>query len=223
MLREKLQRLQDGSYVVEVVKEAEEPKVGFDSFFFGRIDYQDLQQRKNEKRLEFVWQGSKTLGSSAQIFAGALTRNYEPPSSNFYFEVNDASPIVQVDCFSALRMSVPAIVSSAVSPSKDFIHFSLLFILNSISSRSSLFIMYSSSSSSLFVMNSISSSSSLFIMYSSSSSLFVMNSISFSSSIITITLINSKGSQKRCKGPSYNEFFITMEYMRTYESPEVYE
>ncbi|RZC84898.1 hypothetical protein C5167_047683 [Papaver somniferum] len=100
---------------------------------------------------------------------------------------------------------------------------SLLFILNSISSISSLFIMYSSSSSSLFVMNSIPSISSLFIMYSSSSSLFVMNSISSSSSIITITLINSKGSQKRCKGPSYNEFFITMEYMRTYESPEVYE
>ncbi|KAI3856688.1 hypothetical protein MKX03_026813 [Papaver bracteatum] len=72
-------------------------EVGFDSFFFGRIDYQDLQQRKNEKRLEFVWQGSKTLGSSAQIFAGALTRNYEPPSSNFYFEVNDASPVVQDD------------------------------------------------------------------------------------------------------------------------------
>ncbi|XP_026424191.1 uncharacterized protein LOC113320498 [Papaver somniferum] len=87
---------------------------------------------------------------------------------------------------------------------------SLLFILNSISSISSLFIMYSSSSSSLFVMNSIPSISSLFIMYSSSSSLFVMNSISSSSSIITITLINSKGSQKRCKGPSYNEFFITV-------------
>ncbi|MCL7038410.1 hypothetical protein MKW94_014475 [Papaver nudicaule] len=72
-------------------------EVGFDSFFFGRIDYQDLQKRKDEKRLEFVWQGSKTFGSSAQIFAGALSRNYEPPSSNFYFEVNDASPVVQDD------------------------------------------------------------------------------------------------------------------------------
>ncbi|KAI3882205.1 hypothetical protein MKX03_027015 [Papaver bracteatum] len=71
--------------------------VGFDSFFVGRIDYQDLQKRKNEKRLEFIWQGSKTLGSSAQIFAGALSGNYEPPSGDFYFEVSDASPVVQDD------------------------------------------------------------------------------------------------------------------------------
>ncbi|KAF8407459.1 hypothetical protein HHK36_006592 [Tetracentron sinense] len=71
-------------------------KVGFDSLFFGRIDYQDRTKRKNEKNLEVVWRGSKTLGSSAQIFAGAFPENYEPPSG-FYFEVNDESAIVQDD------------------------------------------------------------------------------------------------------------------------------
>ncbi|XP_043724653.1 probable alpha-mannosidase At5g13980 isoform X2 [Telopea speciosissima] len=72
-------------------------EVGFDSLFFARIDYQDRDKRKNEKSLEFIWRGSKTLGSSAQIFAGAFHRgNYEPPSG-FYFEVNDDSPIVQDD------------------------------------------------------------------------------------------------------------------------------
>ncbi|KAK4798026.1 hypothetical protein SAY86_030352 [Trapa natans] len=71
-------------------------EVGFDSFFFGRIDYQDRAKRKNEKSLEVVWRGSKSLGSSAQIFAGAFPENYEPPSG-FYFEVNDDSPIVQDD------------------------------------------------------------------------------------------------------------------------------
>ncbi|XP_022991108.1 probable alpha-mannosidase At5g13980 isoform X2 [Cucurbita maxima] len=71
-------------------------EVGFDSLFFGRIDYQDRAKRKIEKSLEVVWQGSKSLGSSAQIFAGAFPENYEPPSG-FYFEVNDASPIVQDD------------------------------------------------------------------------------------------------------------------------------
>ncbi|XP_057982567.1 probable alpha-mannosidase At5g13980 [Malania oleifera] len=71
-------------------------EVGFDSLFFGRIDYQDRAKRKNEKSLEVVWQASKSLGSSAQIFAGAFPENYEPPSG-FYFEVNDASPIVQDD------------------------------------------------------------------------------------------------------------------------------
>lgn len=32
-----------------------------------------------------------------QIFAGAFPKNYEPPSG-FYFEVNDDSEIVQVNC-----------------------------------------------------------------------------------------------------------------------------
>lgn len=71
-------------------------EVGFDSLFFGRIDYQDREKRKNEKSLEVVWQGSKSLGSSAQIFSGAFPKNYEPPEG-FYFEVNDDSPIVQDD------------------------------------------------------------------------------------------------------------------------------
>ncbi|XP_011098966.1 probable alpha-mannosidase At5g13980 isoform X1 [Sesamum indicum] len=71
-------------------------ELGFDSLFFGRIDYQDRTKRKTEKSLEVIWQGSKSLGSSAQIFAGAFPENYEPPSG-FYFEVNDASPIVQDD------------------------------------------------------------------------------------------------------------------------------
>ncbi|KAF2322962.1 hypothetical protein GH714_032461 [Hevea brasiliensis] len=72
-------------------------EVGFDSLFFGRIDYQDRAKRKNEKSLEVVWQGSDSLGSSAQIFAGAFPENYEPPPGGFYFEVNDPSPIVQDD------------------------------------------------------------------------------------------------------------------------------
>ncbi|KAL5717335.1 alpha-mannosidase [Ranunculus cassubicifolius] len=72
-------------------------EVGFDSFFFGRIDYQDRAKRKDDKSLEFIWQGSKTFGSSAQIFAGAFPENYEPPTSTFYFEVNDGSPIIVQD------------------------------------------------------------------------------------------------------------------------------
>ncbi|XP_061358613.1 probable alpha-mannosidase At5g13980 isoform X4 [Gastrolobium bilobum] len=69
-------------------------EVGFDSLFFGRIDYQDRVKRKKEKSLEVIWQGSKSLGSSSQIFAGVFPEHYEPPSG-FYFEVNDNSPIVQ--------------------------------------------------------------------------------------------------------------------------------
>lgn len=72
-------------------------EVGFDSLFFARIDYQDREKRMAEKSLEVVWQGSKSLGATAQIFTGAFWQgNYEPPDG-FHFEVNDDSPIVQDD------------------------------------------------------------------------------------------------------------------------------
>ncbi|KAH7578512.1 hypothetical protein JRO89_XS01G0391600 [Xanthoceras sorbifolium] len=88
-------------------------EVGFDSLFFARIDYQDRAKRKNEKTLEVVWRASKSLGSSAQIFAGAFPENYEPPS-NFYYEVNDDSPIVQDD-MNLFDYNVPQRVNEFVS------------------------------------------------------------------------------------------------------------
>ncbi|PIN15813.1 Glycosyl hydrolase, family 38 - alpha-mannosidase [Handroanthus impetiginosus] len=72
-------------------------EVGFDALYFGRIDYQDRAKRRDEKKLEVIWQGSKSRGSSSQIFAGAFyAGNYEPPTG-FHFEVNDDSPVVQDD------------------------------------------------------------------------------------------------------------------------------
>lgn len=50
------------SYVPEFLLQ-----LGFDSLFFARIDYQDRAKRLNEKSLEIVWQGSKSLGSSSQV------------------------------------------------------------------------------------------------------------------------------------------------------------
>ncbi|KAK8465738.1 hypothetical protein PHAVU_009G161600 [Phaseolus vulgaris] len=88
-------------------------EVGFDSLFFGRIDYQDRAKRKDEKTLEVVWRGSKSFGSSSQIFSGAFPENYEPPS-NFYYEVNDNSPIVQDDV-SLFDYNVPERVNEFVA------------------------------------------------------------------------------------------------------------
>ncbi|GJN25499.1 hypothetical protein PR202_gb13333 [Eleusine coracana subsp. coracana] len=72
-------------------------EVGFDAFYFFRIDYQDRDTRKGTKELEVIWRGSKTFGSSADIFAGIFPQNYEPPPGGFYFEVDDDSPVVQDD------------------------------------------------------------------------------------------------------------------------------
>uniref|UniRef100_A0A7N0T7N2 Alpha-mannosidase n=1 Tax=Kalanchoe fedtschenkoi TaxID=63787 RepID=A0A7N0T7N2_KALFE len=71
-------------------------ELGFDALFFARIDYQDRAKRKDEKSLEVVWRGSKSLGSSSQIFTGIFPKHYDPPEG-FTFEINDVSPPVQDD------------------------------------------------------------------------------------------------------------------------------
>ncbi|XP_057854517.2 alpha-mannosidase [Cryptomeria japonica] len=71
-------------------------ELGFDSLFFARIDYQDRAKRKDQKSLEVVWRGSKTFGSSSQIFAGAFPVHYSPPPG-FHFEVNDDDDPIQDD------------------------------------------------------------------------------------------------------------------------------
>ncbi|XP_010246825.1 PREDICTED: alpha-mannosidase isoform X2 [Nelumbo nucifera] len=65
-------------------------ELGFDSLYFARIDYQDREKRKEDKSLEVVWRGSKTFGSSSEIFTSAFPVHYGPPTG-FHFEVNDDS------------------------------------------------------------------------------------------------------------------------------------
>ena len=36
-------------------------EIGFDALFFGRIDYQEHNQRASKQELEFIWRGSKSL------------------------------------------------------------------------------------------------------------------------------------------------------------------
>ncbi|CAM0955335.1 unnamed protein product [Alopecurus aequalis] len=71
-------------------------ELGFDSMHFARIDYQDRAVRKGDKGLEVIWQGSRTFGSSSQIFTNAFPVHYSPPSG-FGFEVLDDIMPVQDD------------------------------------------------------------------------------------------------------------------------------
>ncbi|XP_024541409.1 alpha-mannosidase isoform X1 [Selaginella moellendorffii] len=69
-------------------------EVGFDGLFFARADYQDIAKRRATRGMEFVWQGSRTLSSSSQIFGGILANHYSPPEGmNFDFKSND--PLIQ--------------------------------------------------------------------------------------------------------------------------------
>ena len=55
-------------------------RMGFDGFFFARIDYQDFAKRKNESKLEMIWRGSpNNLGMESDIFTGVLYNGYGPP------------------------------------------------------------------------------------------------------------------------------------------------
>ena len=45
-------------------------EVGFQGLFFGRIDYQDLWLRRQNRAVEFVWRPSPSLGPEAQVFSG---------------------------------------------------------------------------------------------------------------------------------------------------------
>ncbi|KAF9618950.1 hypothetical protein IFM89_002945 [Coptis chinensis] len=71
-------------------------ELGFDALFFARIDYQDRAKRLDDKTLEVVWRGSKSLGSTSQIFTGIFPRHYDPPDG-FVFDINDVSPPIQDD------------------------------------------------------------------------------------------------------------------------------
>ncbi|XP_012143157.2 lysosomal alpha-mannosidase II isoform X2 [Megachile rotundata] len=61
-------------------------QLGFDGMFFGRLDYQDKSQRLEDKTMEFLWKGSPSLGSRADLFTVALYNTYSPPPG-FCFDV----------------------------------------------------------------------------------------------------------------------------------------
>jgi len=63
-------------------------ELGFDSLHFARIDYQDKKKCKAGKGLEVIWCGSRTFGSSSQIFTNVFPVDYSPPDG-FGFEVLD--------------------------------------------------------------------------------------------------------------------------------------
>jgi hypothetical protein len=68
--------------------------MGFNAFFFARIDYQDHDLRNATRELEFVWRGSQSLGKEAQIFTSVLYDGYGPPDG-FAFEWS--APPIQDD------------------------------------------------------------------------------------------------------------------------------
>ena len=71
--------------------------IGFNSFYFARIDYQDYEVREKSKDLQLVWQGSHTLGASSNIFTGVLYKTSYGAPPTFCFDVFCQDPPIQDD------------------------------------------------------------------------------------------------------------------------------
>lgn len=55
-------------------------RMGFNSFFFSRIDYQDKQVRLDQKRMEMIWRPPQYTGDqSTYIFTQVNYYHYSPP------------------------------------------------------------------------------------------------------------------------------------------------
>ncbi|XP_065912002.1 lysosomal alpha-mannosidase-like isoform X1 [Dysidea avara] len=68
--------------------------MGFDGFFFGRIDYDDKKHRLQSKRMEMVWRGSDSLGSSTDLFTGVLYNGYGFPGGFCFDQACADQPIM---------------------------------------------------------------------------------------------------------------------------------
>lgn len=54
--------------------------MGFDAWFFARLDYMDKAKRMDEKEMEFIWRPNKdSLGNDVQVFTHALVDHYCSP------------------------------------------------------------------------------------------------------------------------------------------------
>ncbi|XP_075249243.1 lysosomal alpha-mannosidase-like [Convolutriloba macropyga] len=87
--------------------------MGFDSFFFGRLDYDDKNNRLNTKRMEEVWHAG-----NADLFFGALYNGYGPPGG-FCFDAVDCSDEPIIDDPNLFTYNVNQRIDDFISAVRD--------------------------------------------------------------------------------------------------------
>ena len=83
--------------------------MGFDGFFFARIDYQDFSYRLTKKTMEMVWRGSPSLGEESDLFTGVLFNHYSHPPG-FCFDAKCTDPPIQVGGSRSFRAPLKVIL-----------------------------------------------------------------------------------------------------------------
>lgn len=67
--------------------------MGFDAWFFSRLDYKDLEKRTNDLELEWIWRPNvDTLGKDVQIFTHTDTTGTYYPPPEFGWEIDWGDP-----------------------------------------------------------------------------------------------------------------------------------
>ncbi|XP_068460344.1 lysosomal alpha-mannosidase [Clinocottus analis] len=69
-------------------------QMGYDGFFFGRVDYQDRARRRVAREQELLWRASSSLTPpTADLFTGILPNGYNPPEGFCWDQSCDDPPI----------------------------------------------------------------------------------------------------------------------------------
>ncbi|XP_056266285.1 lysosomal alpha-mannosidase isoform X2 [Pseudoliparis swirei] len=69
-------------------------QMGYDGFFFGRLDYQDRARRRTALEQELLWRASDSLTPPmADLFTGILPNGYNPPKGFCWDQSCDDPPI----------------------------------------------------------------------------------------------------------------------------------
>uniref|UniRef100_A0A671TYK4 Alpha-mannosidase n=1 Tax=Sparus aurata TaxID=8175 RepID=A0A671TYK4_SPAAU len=69
-------------------------QMGYDGFFFGRLDYQDRARRMMYREQELLWRASDSLTPPmADLFTGILPNGYNPPEGFCWDQSCDDAPI----------------------------------------------------------------------------------------------------------------------------------
>ncbi|XP_039626448.1 lysosomal alpha-mannosidase [Polypterus senegalus] len=93
-------------------------QMGFDGFFFGRLDYQDKMARMKQKEMELMWRGSASLAPPfADLFTGVLPNGYNPPPG-FCWDQSCADTPIQDDV-NLEDYNVDSIVSNFINIAHD--------------------------------------------------------------------------------------------------------
>lgn len=70
-------------------------QMGYDGFFFGRLDYQDKVNREKMQQMEMIWRASDDLEvPNGDLFTGVLPNGYNPPEGFCWDQLCSDAPIM---------------------------------------------------------------------------------------------------------------------------------